>query len=106
MEFTVTFLKVFLIGLAYVSPVLLTLIVTIVLLGALIGKYEKWSLTDAIYFAFITATTVGYGDIRPSHKASKYIAILIAIIGILMTGIIVAVGVKGVEVAFEAIYTN
>jgi len=106
MKFTFTFVEVFLFCILYVSPVLILLCAAITFMGLIIGKREKWSFSDSIYYAFVTATTVGYGDFHPMNKGSKYIAILIAIIGILMTGIIAAVGVKSIEVAFQEIHSN
>ncbi|WP_179583013.1 potassium channel family protein [Tunturiibacter gelidoferens] len=35
------------------------------------------------YWAFVTATTVGYGDFRPTKRRSKLIAILTAVLGLL-----------------------
>ena len=36
---------------------------------------EGWSLIDSLYFSVATATTVGYGDVVPSHEASKIFTI-------------------------------
>uniref|UniRef100_A0A0V0J8Z8 Potassium channel subfamily K member 18 n=1 Tax=Schistocephalus solidus TaxID=70667 RepID=A0A0V0J8Z8_SCHSO len=47
-------------------PVLLTLFIFFVYLfgGALIfSHWENWSFTDAIYFVFITISTIGFGDL-------------------------------------------
>ena len=35
---------------------------------------------DALYFSFITAFTIGYGDITPSNKYGKYMVIAQAVI--------------------------
>lgn len=32
---------------------------------------ESWGIIDALYFSVATATTVGYGDVVPTHPASK-----------------------------------
>jgi voltage-gated potassium channel len=104
MDFTLTFLKIFFISLSYVSPILVLLIGLIAVTGLWIGRIERWSLSDSIYFAFITATTVGYGDFHPTKRRSKYIAIMIILIGILLTGIIVAIGINAVESAFAYIH--
>ena len=47
-----------------------------------------------MYYGFITATTVGYGDIRPSQTSSKLLAIAIALTGMVLTGIVVALAVE------------
>ncbi len=99
MVYTVTFLKAFFFGLGYAGPILLFLVVLIALIGLSIGRREKWNRTDAIYFAFITATTVGYGDFHPNLASSKYKAVFIALVGLVMTGIIVAIGLAAAEAA-------
>jgi hypothetical protein len=60
---------------------------------------EGWSRFDGIYWSFITATTVGYGDIRPVKRASRVIAIVIALLGLTLTGILIAVGVHAATLA-------
>jgi len=104
MDFTVTFLQIFMVSAFYVGPILLFLVLIIALTGLLIGRREGWSRSDALYYAFITATTVGYGDFRPSLAKTKFAAIIIALLGIVLTGIIVAVALKSLEVALIAHY--
>lgn len=100
MAYTFKFLETFIVGLGYASPILLFLILTICGIGLSIGRRENWKASDAIYYAFITATTVGYGDFHPAHTSSKYKAIFIALVGVLFTGIIVAIGISAAEAAF------
>lgn len=52
------------------------------------GGKEGWSRFGSFYWSFITATTVGYGDIRPVKQGSKILAILIAFMGLVLTGIV------------------
>ena len=104
MEFTLIFIKVFAVGMYVVSPLLIALIFLIASLGYTVGRIEGWSILDSIYYAFITATTVGYGDFHPLRRQSKCIAILIALVGVLFTGIIVAVGLKSAGIAFANLY--
>lgn len=104
MSFTIEFIKMFSLGLFYAAPILFFLLIVIILLGQMVGTKEHWSKTDALYYSFITATTVGYGDFHPKTKPGKFIAIAIAVVGLLLTGIIVALGVKAATVAFQKIY--
>ena len=99
---TITFLKEFGFALWLCSPLLLTLAVVIAVLGRVVGKKEGWSQFDSLYWSFVTATTVGYGDIRPVRRVSKVIAIVIALIGLTMTGILVAVAVHAATFALAA----
>ena len=66
MEFTWDFIRMFSIGLFYAAPLLATLALIIVVLGHVLGRLEGWSKFDALYHAFVTATTLGYGDFHPS----------------------------------------
>jgi len=93
MEFTLTFLKMFALGLYLTAPILFSLALGIVLIGQIVGRVEFWNKYDALYWSFITATTVGYGDMRPSGKMSKALSVCIAFIGVMFTGIIVAVSI-------------
>ena len=96
---TITFLKHFGNGLWLGLPLLLSLAAAIFVLGLLVGKKEGWSRFDSFYWSFITATTVGYGDFRPARTISKVIAILIALLGLTMTGILIAVAVHAATLA-------
>ena len=44
------------------------------------------SFFDGIWWSFVTATTVGYGDISPSTPAGRVIAALLMIAGIGLIG--------------------
>jgi voltage-gated potassium channel len=100
---TVTFLKNFALGIWITSPLLATLALTIALLGQAVKRKEGWSRFDSFYWSFITATTVGYGDIRPANKKSRLIAILIAFLGLTLTGIIIAVAVHATTLALDSV---
>lgn len=104
MDFTIEFIRMFALGMVYTGPILLFLLLMIIMLGQLVGRYESWNWLDALYFSFITATTVGYGDFRPDSRSGKLLAIVIALVGLIFTGIVVAVGVKAITVAFAHIY--
>lgn len=104
MYFTLEFIRMFCLGIYYAGPILLFLLLLIILLGQLTGRRECWTRIDALYYAFITATTVGYGDYRPESTLGKFLAIAIALLGLVFTGIIVALAVKAATVAFQDIY--
>lgn len=100
---TVTFLKQFGLGLSFTFPLWLSLAIFITLLGLFVGKKEGWSRFDSFYWAFITATTVGYGDIRPLGRGSRIISILIGFLGLLLSGIIIAVAVHAGTLALDRV---
>ena len=101
MGFVLDFTRLFFLGLLYAAPVLIFLTVVIAILGHMVGKKEGWAKSDAMYYAFITATTVGYGDFHPKKKLSKTLAIVIALVGIIFTGLVVGVGLHASMHAFK-----
>lgn len=101
MDFLLSFLQVLFWGLYLIAPILLLLFLIINILGLIVGRIESWTKFDSIYWAAITALTVGYGDIRPLHKVSRTLSAVIAILGIMFTGIVVAITVEATSHAFE-----
>jgi hypothetical protein len=99
---TTTFLKEFLFGLWLTSPLLLSLAAAVTVLGQVAGKKEGWSPFDSFYWSFVTATTVGYGDVRPTKRLARILAIVIALVGLTLTGILVAVAVHAATIALAA----
>lgn len=104
MEFTLYFLRVFFTDLLYASPLLLFLVVLISFIGLRIGKIEGWSNSDALYHAFINATTIGYGDFHPTRRRSKLLALVLAFIGLIFTGMVVAIALHAADYAYGAVY--
>jgi voltage-gated potassium channel len=56
--------------------------------GLLFAFYEGASLGRSFYWALITLTTVGYGDVPPTASETKLLAIILACFGILLYGYI------------------
>jgi hypothetical protein len=82
-------------------PVLSTMLAFQVALGLLIGLVEGWSVGDSIYFTFITALTIGYGDIAPRQALARALAIGIGVSGLLLTGVIAAIAVHAMRTALN-----
>jgi hypothetical protein len=70
-------------------------------LGMLVGYLERWSAHEAVYFTFITGLTIGYGDFTPSTLPARIIAVIIGFIGILLTGLVAAMGVRAFNVVTD-----
>ncbi len=94
MEFTLTFFELVFLTLGITAPVWLLFITLIVVLGQVAGRLEGWAPLTTLYWSFITATTVGYGDIRPSGRLARVFAVIIALCGLILFGIVVAIVVQ------------
>lgn len=67
---------------------LLIITTIIIVLGAVvISLLEEMSFGDAIWWSFVTFTTVGYGDILLTTKLGRLVAIILMIFGIGFIGI-------------------
>jgi len=104
MEHFITFFQIFFLGIYLLAPLLLLPCFVIVILGQVVGRIEGWNKFDTLYWSFITAMTVGYGDIRPLKKKSKTLSVFIALLGIMFTGIIVAITVQAATQTFNKHY--
>jgi ion channel len=54
------------------------------------GGQSPWALTAAIYYSFVTLTTLGYGDIVPRSEVARGLAILEAVAGQLYLAVMIA----------------
>ncbi len=77
-------------------------IVALIIAGAVVfAGVEKMPIGEALYFAFITGLTVGYGDIVPATTVGRIISVFLAFVGILFTGLVIAVSVRALREAWE-----
>ena len=57
--------------------------VFIVFVGSsILSVVEEKAFSDSLWWAFVTVTTVGYGDIVPSSIFGKWLAIILMLVGI------------------------
>lgn len=47
-----------------------------------------------MYLSFITAFTIGYGDITPVTIIGRVLSVIIGLIGIIFTGLVVAIATR------------
>jgi hypothetical protein len=45
----------------------------------------------------VTGLTIGYGDLVPARLVARLIALMIGFIGILLTGLVAALGVRALQ---------
>lgn len=88
-------------GLGVVWPILSVLLGMMVILGMVISLLEGWRIGDGLYFAFVSGLTIGYGDLVPKAHLSRVLAIGIGFTGILLTGLVAAVGVNALTAALQ-----
>ena len=70
-------------GLMYVAG--LTTLFTIsaaALMTVIEGKTENWSFFDSLWWAVVTVTTVGYGDIAPASPMGRLLAVALMLCGL------------------------
>ena len=56
--------------------------VYVVLAVLLLIPIEEWNVLDCAYFAVVTFTTVGYGDLAPTSAHGKVIAMVLSVMGL------------------------
>jgi len=97
LDFTRYFLKY----LWNINHVLIGLLIFVFLCAYLISRAEGMSFGDSLYFTFVTAFTIGFGDIIPHTTIGKITSIIVGLSGIIFTGIIVAVSVRALATALK-----
>jgi hypothetical protein len=70
-------------------------------LGFLITWVERWSLGDGVYFTFVTGLTIGYGDLVPRQPLSRFLAILVGFLGVVLTGLVAAIAFRALQIAVD-----
>ena len=95
------FFRALLRGFRILWPAVSGVLTSIMGLGAIVGLLEGWGIAQGAYFSFITGLTIGYGDLAPSMALTKLLAVMIGLLGILLTGLVAALAVT----AFQAMPT-
>lgn len=93
-----TFFGIFLRVIYVLRKIVITLFAFIIAMGFVIAFVEDMNLWDALYFAFVSAFTLGYGDIVPHTALGRFIcAIVLPITGMLLTGIMIAAAINAID---------
>ena len=90
----------------HVKAVILMLVALMVAGAGAVTLVEKMPFGDSLYFAFVTGLTIGYGDIVVKTPFGRLVALLIGFVGILFTGLMVAVLVLAVRESYEESKNN
>ena len=87
----VQYLRVCVEHVAHVREIFVGLLTLVLACGVIIAWVERLRLGEAIYFAFVTALTSGYGDIHPETTIGRIVSIFVGFVGLILTGLTVAV---------------
>jgi hypothetical protein len=93
------YVRTFVQGLAIAWPVLSGLLAVVAVIGAAVGLIEGWGVWRGVYFGYVTALTIGYGDLVPTRVATQLLALAAGFCGIAMTALLAALAVR----AFQAV---
>jgi len=73
-------------------------LLVVLLGGILLGNVEGWSRIDSLYYALITSSTIGLGDIAPATKVGRMIAVLLIPLTVAAAGeILSSIGLALIE---------
>jgi len=97
------FLNTFLSLLASAGLILAALGAAFFILAVIMACVESPQLSfwESIYLSCITALTIGYGDFSPQTTFGRIVAVGLGMLGIVLTGVIVAAAIKALEKASE-----
>ena len=73
-------------------------LILVLFAGLAFSRCEGISAWEGVYFAIITATSVGYGDIAPETLIGQLISVALALIGAVLFGLVIAAATRAVEV--------
>ena len=85
-------------GMRVIWPVISGLLIFQAALGTIVGMVEGWGVWLGVYFAYITALTIGYGDLVPRQPLMQVLAVVIGFSGIALTGLVAALAVRALQV--------
>jgi voltage-gated potassium channel len=77
------------------------LIILIVLHACAIAYFEHMKIHDSLYFAFVTAFTIGYGDIVPVTAGGRIVSLLVGVLGLIFTGLVVAIATRSLAETYR-----
>lgn len=101
MQFSYKFTKYFLTMLWYALPIIGVIMLLITVSGLILARLEGLSIGAGLYFAWITATTVGYGDFVPATATARVLAVALALVGVPLDGLIVACAIIAARMSVD-----
>lgn len=86
----------------FVRGVLTGLCLILLALAGVLAWSEDLAVEEALYFTLVTGLTVGYGDIVPTSAVGRLASVAAAFVGILFTGLYIAVATRALTEAVNA----
>jgi len=83
----------------HVGAVLGALLVLLLLGAFVVSLAEGIDIGTALYFALVTATTIGYGDVTPVTVIGRITSVLLGVIGLIYFGLVVAISTRALSMA-------
>jgi len=81
---------------------LLVIIALVIVAAALaIARFDRIPLEDAMYMAFITAFTVGFGDLTPRSRGARLACVFLAFLGLILVGVLVSISVHALDIVLR-----
>jgi Ion channel len=81
--------------------VISALLIVIIILGMVFSYLQQVSMSDGLYFIFVTALSIGFGDIAPVSYATKLISVVAGFVGMIFFGLIVAIATLSLKTAIR-----
>lgn len=69
-------------GLLYILYVNVFIVFVVFVGSSILSVVEEKAFSDSLWWAIVTVTTVGYGDIVPNSVFGKWLAIILMLVGI------------------------
>ncbi len=82
--------------LGHTYQIVLFLNVIIIFLGIIFSFFESIGPIEGIYFSYVSALAIGYGDIVPHTAIGKVISIVLGVVGMILFGIVVGISTRTV----------
>jgi potassium channel subfamily K len=75
--------------------------------GLILGRIEGWNVIDSLYYALITASTIGLGDFSPTTRAGRLLSLLLIPMTVAAAGeILASIGLALIEQRQKKIFSE
>ena len=88
----------------FLVPVAVLFTLIYILVGAdMYRQWEDWNYIEAIYFIFITISTVGFGDVLPDCPGLFLISYMYILVGLALAGMTINIMMKTIGRGIDAL---